>query len=353
MGPKRITSWRDCLIPPVGIQPLVPYFCLKADRVPCPSRNGESLLNGRKTALTEPSVYKNLNCDLLGIFGRQNEIIELALTYGFVGIDIDIADLVKRCERSSFETAARFLTSSKLKMGGFHAPIDLDLDDESFASNLTALTAVSEIAGRVDAQAAILEIPSHTDRLPYHEYFDVIRKRIQDIVKVFAIDDIRVALNFNPIKQQDGKQFKFVRDVEGFVALTKSCQNVGIVFDSWAWFCGGGTEDHLEQLGIDKVRIVRIADCAEGVAPHAATADDCWLPGTTGIIDNLSYLRKLQSSELSLPVAARGRLPDTSATREAVVGKAQDALDKIFSEAGLPTQTRKPEMFLESGYASN
>ncbi len=79
-------------------------------------------------------MYKNLNPEMLGITGRQSEIIELALTYGFRGIDIDMVDLVKRCSRSSFESSARFLVSSKLKVGGFEAPIDIDADDESYAS---------------------------------------------------------------------------------------------------------------------------------------------------------------------------------------------------------------------------
>ena len=41
-------------------------------------------------------MYKNLNTEILGITGRQSEIIELALTYGFRGIEIDIADLRRR-----------------------------------------------------------------------------------------------------------------------------------------------------------------------------------------------------------------------------------------------------------------
>jgi chitinase len=41
-------------------------------------------------------MYKNLNATVLGVSGRQSELIELAMTYGFRGLDIDIVDLVKR-----------------------------------------------------------------------------------------------------------------------------------------------------------------------------------------------------------------------------------------------------------------
>ena len=40
-------------------------------------------------------MYKNLNSWTLGISGRQSELIELALTYGFRGLDIDIHDMIK------------------------------------------------------------------------------------------------------------------------------------------------------------------------------------------------------------------------------------------------------------------
>ncbi len=301
-------------------------------------------------------MYKNLNCGLLGISGRQSEIIELALTYGFRGIDIDMADLVKRCGRGSFENAARFLVSSKLRIGGFEIPIDLDSDEDSFATAAAQLNGVAEIAQRAEAMTAILTIPSATNRLPYPEYFDVIRKRIDQIAETFGKEDVRIALTFDALSSEtDDKEFKFVKDVEGFVALFRACtsKNVSVVFDSWNWHLGGGTEAHLEQVGLDRVASVRIADCQEGVDPASATSEACLLPASTGVIDNVSYLRKLVDADLKLPVAAMGRPLNAGGTRDALVGLTQDALNKTFEEIGLPSQTRKPEMFAETSYARN
>ncbi|MFN3190528.1 MAG: sugar phosphate isomerase/epimerase family protein [Aureliella sp.] len=297
-------------------------------------------------------MYKNLSSDLLGITGRQSEIIELALTYGFNGIDIDIRDLCKRCERTSFESAARFLTSSKLNVGGFSAPIDLDADDETFAKELAQLHAAAEIAGRAQANVAILEVPCQTDRLPYPEYFDVIRKRIADVAAVFAKEEVKTAITFNPIKDGE-KQFPFIQDTQGFVALATSCNDVGIVFDSWAWFCGKGTVEQLEQIGLERVFAARICDCVEGVSAEAATLDDCTLPATTGVIDAAPYLQKFVEANLEIPVSARGSLTITGGKRDAFIGTTQESLDKVFVEAGLPSSIRKPDMFSEPSYANN
>lgn len=301
-------------------------------------------------------MYKNLNCELLGISGRQSEIIELALTYGFRGIDIDMEDMLKRCQRSSFETAARFLSSSKLKIGGFEAPIDLDADEDTYATRRAQLNAVAEIASRIEARIAIVTVPAGTDRLPYHEYFDVIRKRIDEVAAIFGKENVRVALDFNArCPESAEKQFKFVRDVEGFLAIVRGCtdKNVSILFDAWKWYLGGGTSEILEQLGVEKVAAVRLSDCNEGVEPSAATNEDRLLPSSTGVIDAEGYLRKFAEAGLKLPVAAVGQPLGTTATRDALVGLAQDALDKTFEAAGLPSHTRRPDMFPEASYASN
>ncbi len=299
-------------------------------------------------------MYKNLSCKLLGISGRQSEIIELALTYGFRGIEIDMDDLVKRCQRSSFESASRFLASSKLEIAGFDAPIDLDSDDDRFATDLAKLHAVAEVAGRVQARVAEVVIPHGTNRLPYPEYYDVVRKRIDQIAEVFGKENVRLALNFHSIAPTvEEKRFKFVRDVEGFLAIVKACssKNVGIVFDSWNWFVSGGDLAKLEQFGAQRVATVRLADCREGVAADAATSEDCVLPASTGVIDNTTILKKFVDAGLKLPVAARGSTLDATPTRDAFVGLAQDALDKVFEAAGLPSATRRPDMFIESSYA--
>ncbi len=291
-------------------------------------------------------MHKNLNCELLNVTGRQSELIELALTYGFQAIDLDLVDMVKRCARTSFESSSRFLTSSKLKVAGFETPIDLDANDEEYAKALAALNGAAEIAGRVGAQSAVLTIPAATDRLPYPEYFEVIRTRVGQVAEIMAKENVNVALTFSPeAASAEDKQFKFIGDSEGFCALVRAitAPNVGIMFDSWCWHLGGGTLEQLEQLGFEKVMSIRLADCKEGVEAAAATADDCVLPNSTQVIDNTSYLKALNAAGLDLPIAARGGDSGQQVRRDAFISMAQDALDATLATAGIECETRKPE----------
>ncbi len=291
-------------------------------------------------------MYKILDTNLLEITGRQSEIIELALTYGFGGINVDMVDLFKRCQRSSFENASRFLVSSKLVVASFQAPISLDDDDATFASRMEELKGIAQVAGRCQAKAAVVSVPNGTNRLPYHEYFDVIRKRIDQVAEVLAGHGVRLALRLQSIASVEEKQFKFVREVEEFVALVRSCssKNVGVVLDSWNWHLGRGKPAHLDAIGLDRVALVYLADCKEGVDAAAATDEDRLLPGSTGVIDNIGWLKKLGPRELG--IAAFGAPANETVTRDSLIAQIQESLNEVLSLAGFSTSSRNPEAFV-------
>lgn len=300
-------------------------------------------------------MYKNLNPSAIGVSGRQSEIIELAMTYGFKGVDIDLGDLVKRSQHSSFEKAARYITSAKIKVGAFETPIELDDDDTAYAARLAQLHGAAEIAKRIEADQGLLRIPPATDRLPFHEYFNVIRKRVDEVAAVLAKEDIKLALHFSASADSGvGKQFKFVNDVEGFLALFRACtaKNVGLAIDTWQWHVGGGSFEQLASLPADKVFALRLADIAEDIELSKATGKHRLLPGLTKVIDNVRVVSHFAAAGHKGPITPMGHsLSTSSMTRDAIVAAAQDALDKVCEEAGVPLQTRKPEMFAETSYS--
>lgn len=304
----------------------------------------------------EKRMFKNLNPLAIGVSGRQSELIELALTYGFKGIEIDLADLVKRSQRATFEKAARFLTSSKIKIGGFETPVDLDDDDQAYAAKLAVMPEAAEIANRVGGTTALVRIPPATDRLPYHEFFDVVRKRVDEMAQVLATNNLNLALAFSASSDSGtGKEFKFVNDVEGFLALFRACtaKNVGVAIDTWSFHVGGGSFEQLAEIPADRVYSLRVADISDKVDLTKATNRNRLMPGIGGVIDNVKIVSHFAKAGYKGPITPMGHSNNTSGmTRDALVSAAQDAIDKVLQEAGVPTQTRKPEMFVESSYSS-
>jgi sugar phosphate isomerase/epimerase len=297
-------------------------------------------------------MYKNLNATVLGVSGRQSELIELAMTYGFSGLDIDIVDLVKRTQRSEFEKAARYLLSAKMKVSGFETPIDLDADDESFAKSLAQLPLTIEIAGKAGARAGFLRLPAATDRLPFHEYFDVLRKRVDSIAEIFAKNNVMLGLYFSTATEnREDRQFKFIQDVEGFLAFFKACTNssVGLVIDSFNWVVGGGTFEQLATIPGNRIATLRLADTETLPSIADASLKMRTLAGSSGVIDNVRLVSILSKSGYDGPITAFGHASNFAGmTRDSIVAKSQDSLDNVLAGAGLPTFTRRPDMVVES-----
>jgi sugar phosphate isomerase/epimerase len=301
-------------------------------------------------------MYKNLNAAVLGVSGRQSELIELAMTYGFQGLDFDAMDMVKRTQRSDFARATRYLTSSKMSVSGFDIPLDLDADDAAFEKALAALAITSEMAGRLNARAGFLALPAATNRMAFPEYFEFMTKRVERIAELFEKNNVLLGLSFSTAAElREGLQYKFIQDVAGFLAFFHGCKSksVGLVIDTFDWTVGGGTFDQLATIPGARVAAVRIADAANIPTIADSSLSMRQVSGTTGSIDNVRFIEILSKNGYDGPITS---VADTSnfsgMTRDSIVAKTQDALDHVLAGAGLPTFTRRPDMVVESTTAS-
>lgn len=293
-------------------------------------------------------MYKNFSAPLLGISGRQSELIELALTYGFKGIDVDMTDMVKRSQRTDFEDASKYLRAADILIGGFNADVPLDADDAVFNTQLAALHPLAETAAKLNATRAFTVLPAGTDRMPIHEYFEFLRNRLEQMGKILAGQQIQLGVGINAAADSaEGKQYEAVRNVESLIALVKSIstKNVGFVVDSWHWTVGGGTLEQLKSVEPERVVIVRLADLAAEADQAAAKVSDRVVPAVSGRIDQVGIVKWLSETGFAGPV-----LPCSSTakakgqTRESIVNKAQEGIDEIFRAAGLTVDPRPMDL---------
>lgn len=292
-------------------------------------------------------MYKNFSARVLGISGRQSDLIEIAMTYGFQGLDIDAVDLQKRIARTDFDRASRFLTSSGMKVSAFDVPCDLDSQDENFGNSLKEVEAVVAVAGKVKARTGILAIPTSTNRASFPQYFEHIRARIQRIASLFESHQVLLGLSMSTFAEDRAdRQFSFIQDVDGALALVHACQSeyVGILVDTFHWTVGRGTWEQLASLPGRKVAGLNIADAM--AIPEIKDSRDSLklIAGSGGIIDNGRFAKILAENGYDGPITSCPSPTNLGAiTRDAIVSKAQDALDAALSAANLSTQTRRPE----------
>ena len=164
------------------------------------------------------------------------ELIELALTYGFRGMDVDMSEHPRLLIPAPLFGKAKYLRAADVKVGGFHLDIDLDGDEEGFTSQIGTLHPMAELASSLNAGCAYIRVPAATDQMPYHEFFDLQGKRLNQIAEVLGGKEIKLAIGFSAGKElEEGKQYPFLRNAEGMTALVRavSASNAGLLLDTW------------------------------------------------------------------------------------------------------------------------
>jgi sugar phosphate isomerase/epimerase len=302
-------------------------------------------------------MIKNFSPHALGINGRQSELIELALTYAFGGMDIDMTEMLRRAQRSSTEDAAKYLNAAKIQIGGFDLDINLDADEDAFVSQVGTLHPIAELAKELGVSRCNIRVPAATDRLPYHEYFEIQRERLGQIAETLAPREIKMGIGFSAGKERDkGKEFSFVRNVEGYLAMVSavSGSNVGYLIDTWDWVVGEGSLDQITALPADKIVAVRLGSLAADADPATATTADRVLPEMGAALDHVQLIRHLESSGFDGPVSPGAASSQYKGqTRESIVQRAQEAVDGIFKEAGLHVAKLPMEMIEDIPYEPN
>jgi sugar phosphate isomerase/epimerase len=293
-------------------------------------------------------MFKNLIPQAIGVSGRQSELIEMALTYGFRGLDLDMREYVRKVNSRGRDAAARYLRSAQVRLdfrvGGFELPVRWTDDEAVFKQDLDKLAATAEVAASLGARGCYTHIPPASDKLAYHENFAFHQQRLGKVADVLAKHNLTLglALVATPRQRKD-KKFEFVYQVDPFLALVKTLgiANIGVVLDLWHWHLGGGTVKQIRELEAARIVQVRLSDVPSDLDPAKPSDEQRLLPGTGGEIDAAEALRILAELEYNGPVSPAAHARSMAGlTRDRIVRTAGEALDAVWKEAGLNRKGR-------------
>ena len=284
-------------------------------------------------------MYRNLSPKALGITGRQSEIVELALTYGFRGMELDIYDFVKRVEHHGLEHTTRFIRSAQIKIGGFELPVRWRGDEALFRADLEKLDEQAGLAASAGAKNCHTLVLPASDTLPYHENFELHRHRLGELAGVLDKHQMRlgVGLLAAPSHRQE-KQFQFICEADALVTLIKTVgsKNLGLMLDTWNWHYGGGTLEMLRSVGVAGIVSVHLADGPAGVDRATITEEQRLLPSPDGDVGILAVLGLLNELGYRGPITL---MPHprcfTGKTRDAIVQQCGSVLEELWRAIGL------------------
>ena len=283
-------------------------------------------------------MFKNLSQAALGISGTQNELIELALSNGFRGLDFDVVEFSHQVEKQGMAHSRRLLDSAKLRIGSFALPVAWQVDDATFEQDLKKLPELAGIARDLGCQRATTTMLPASDERPYHQNFEFHRRRFGAIAAALEPFSIRLGVEFlAPAHHREGKSFEFIHKLDALVMLLGMVgkANVGLHVDLWHLHIAGGGVDSLRRLSAAQVVAVSLADAPADLA-ESCREEERLLPGESGVIDSAAALSVLAEIGYEGPVTPRphpGRF--SGQRRDQVVKLAGQSLDTVWKAAGL------------------
>lgn len=293
-------------------------------------------------------MYKVLNSKGLGVAGRQNELIELALTHNFQGVEIDMNDLVGRHDALGKEFACQFLQSANMDIGAFDLLIDFGGTDEEFVASCEKLETIIDLAATLNAKRCRVRIKPNSETVPFQENFERHRERIEDIAARFEESGIRVglALQASTAVEADGN-YKFIQTAEEILTLVKAIghANAGLSLDAWEWVIGGGGMDQISEMDLATLTEVIFSDIGAEANPGSYTKDDRVLPCMGGDHFSLKLAEFLKSkeSDVAISIGTEAHMFAGAGNRHDVVAKFSAMLDKL-AEGEDPIVVEEPEV---------
>ncbi len=290
-------------------------------------------------------MFKNLNAGALGVTGHQSEIIELALTYGFGGMDLNVVEFATRARLKGVEYARRLFDSGKLKLGSFALPLDWESDEETFAKDMKKLPDYAQAAVAAGCTRCIATVAPANDRRPYHENFEFHKRRFQEICQALEPAGVRFGVGFRAAEYlRKNQAFQFVHDLDALTLLLNmvAAPNIGLLLDIWDVVVAGGSLDSVRKLPPNQIVSVHVADLPPVAGNGEIDEKSRLLPAAEGArIDITTLLVYLKSVGYDGPITPRpSRGIFQSRRRDLVVKQAGEAMDKVWRAAGLPMEKR-------------
>ena len=282
-------------------------------------------------------MFKNLNPGALGFRAPFLETVELAKVGSFQGIDLNPLEMKGILEEKSIDQVKRFVKEKGLRWGGWGLPVNFRGDGKTFRENLKGLPGLAETARGLGCLRVFTWILPFSDELPFEENFAFHAGRLGSVAEILDDHQCVLGLEFvGPRTSRMKHKYEFIHDMDGLLRLRDAVEakNVGLLLDCWHWYTSHGTLDQIERLKGRDVVYVHVNDAPAGIPVDEQIDNARRLPGETGVIDIVGFLKTLREIGYDGPITPEPfekklkELPIKEAVR-----KAGKALDNVWRAA--------------------
>lgn len=287
-------------------------------------------------------MEKILNLKGLGVSGRQNELIELALTFKFNTVEVDMEDLIGRHDTMGKEFACQFLQSAKIDIGSFDLPIDLDASDADFATQAAKMDTIFALCETLGGKRCRVRIATSSDT-PFRECFEKHQSRLNELAEKCSANGLTLGLSLTSPTANE-KEHKFIHTAEEIMTLVKTVghANVGLHLDTFQWKVAGGAMDQVSEFDVTKISEVALSDLSENADPANITPADSIIPGDEASSFSCDVFNALKSSGYAGPVSFATQMSTFANTsRDRIVNRVSKRLDCLIAGESFDTIEEK------------
>jgi sugar phosphate isomerase/epimerase len=265
--------------------------------------------------------------------------LELAQANGFEALDLPMAHLLSMLRGSRLSQIKEMFSRHGLRCGGWQLPFNQEGDQAEFTGGLSSLPRAAELARALGSPWCFSWIEPYSDELSFAANTTRYIKRMRLIADVLGENDCRIGLEaIGPRSLLVGHRHPFVHTIpaalELFAAIDRP--NVGLLLDSFHWYTSHGGVAELRGLKASQVVYVHVNDAIPGIDVDEQLDDVRLLPGASGVIDLVTFLKILNEIEYDGPVAVEPFSAELAAAPPAErVRRAGESLRTAFVAAGL------------------
>ncbi len=254
----------------------------------------------------KPKFRMSLNPGMIGAIYSQEELVEVAAKYGFKAITpipsslgaMDDAQLARLLDR---------MKQVDITWESTNLPVDFRVDEARYREDLLVLPQTAKIVERAGGSRMNTWImPTHATHT-YLENFRQHTRRLREAAIVLGHHGIRLGLEYvGPKTLMARDKFSFIRTMAEAKELIGAIDepNVGLVLDSFHWYCAGETQADILTLKADDVVTVDLNDARTGLERDQQIDGRRELPLATGVIPLAEFLQGLVDIGYDGPIRA-------------------------------------------------
>ena len=250
--------------------------------------------------------YAILSLGRLGFQAGFPSTIELAVKYGFEGLDPD-PNYFASLGDEGVKRLLDDLQAKNLKFGAAGLPVEFRKDEATFHEGLKKLPAAADVLLLAGVWRVSTWVVPCSDDLTYPQNFRQHAYRLRQCAQILADRGQRLGLEYvAPRTLWRSQRHPFLHTLSEMkeLIIAIGTDNLGIQLDSWHWFNAEETDKDLLTLRGSDVLTVDLNDAPVGLSLDQYRDDHRELPVATGVIPVKTFLRSLVQIGYSGPIQA-------------------------------------------------